>query len=217
MNGRTLYLEIGSIDDDLILEASEARGRKIRKFPVTRLAGLAACLCLICAAALFGMNRDVVRYNEAPAPLASKLLVPSDENTTVFALTYPELFGHYGLEPFPDALGGLQRLEQSRYYVYRTAENAVYDTNILNYRSGDGEQTLTILLSTGEPEDGGEEGLKKSRIDGLSVVLGAAEGPAQPVYWAELCDQGVFLRMAASGMDEDSFTDLIREIVPLLN
>lgn len=213
MNGRTLYLEIGNIDDDLVMEASEARGNKIRKLPAARLAGLAACLCLICTAALFGMNRDVVRYNEAPVPLASKLLVPSDESTTVFALTYPELFDHYGLEPFPDALGGLQRLEQGRYYVYRTAENAVYDTNILNYRSGDGEQTLTILLSTGEPEDGGEEGLKKSRIDGLSVVLGAAEGPDRPVYWAELRAQGVFLRVTASGMDEDSFTDLIREVV----
>lgn len=213
MNGRTLYLEIGNIDDDLVMEASEARGNKIRKLPAARLAGLAACLCLICTAALFGMNRDVVRYNEAPAPLASKLLVPSGESTTVFALTYPELFDHYGLEPFPDTLGGLQRLEQSRYYVYRTAENAVYDTNILNYRSGDGEQTLTILLSTGEPEDGGEEGLKKSRIDGLAVVLGAAEGPDRPVYWAELRAQRVFLRVTASGMDEASFTDLIRELV----
>lgn len=212
MNGRTLYLEIGNIDDDLIMEANGDRGRKIRKFPVARLAGLAACLCLICAAALFGMNRDVIRYNEAPAPLASKLIVPSDEDTTVFTLTYPELFDHYGLKPFPDTLGGLQRLEQSCYYVYRTAENAVYDTNILNYRSGDGEQTLTVLLSTGEPEDQ-EEGLKQSRIDGLSVVLGAAEGSNQPVYWAKLRNQGVSLRVTASGMDEATFTDLIREVV----
>lgn len=216
MNRKSLYLEIGNIDDDLILEASEAQGHRVRKINFVRLAGMAACLCLICTAVFFGMHRDVVYYNTASAPLASKVLVPSDENTTVLTLTYEELFDYYALEPFPDSLSGLLRVEQPHYYVYKSSESTIYDTNILNYRSTDGEQTLSILLSKAEPDER-QENLKESRIDGISFVLAvsntSAKKPTQPTYWAEICDQGVFLRVVSSGIDESSFTDIIREII----
>ena len=215
MNRESFYLEIGNIDDDLIQEASEAHGHKVRRISFIRLAGIAACLCLICTAALFGMRRDAIYYNEAPAPHTSKVLVPSDENTTVLALTYQELFDYYGLEPFPDVLSGLQRLKQTHYYVYQSPENTVYDTNILNYRSDDGTQTLTIVLSKNESDSvSQQQSMKKSRIDGIPVVLAVSNmTPEQTIYWAEICNEEVYLRIVASGMDKPVFTDLIYQIV----
>lgn len=218
MNSKSFYLEIGNIDDDLIQEASEARGHKVRKINFVRLASMAACLCLICTAMLFSVHRDVIYYNEAPAPLTSKVLVPSDENTTVQKLTYQELFSYYGLEPFPDVLSGLRRLEQTYYFVYQSSENTIYDTNILNYRSDDGKQTLSIVLSKDELDDTIEEGdVKKSKIDGVSLVLAVSEKPtedsSQSIYWAKIHNQGVFLRVVSSGMDETAFTNLIRELI----
>ena len=216
MNRESFYLELGSIDDDLIQEASEAHGHKVHRIDLIRLAGIAACLCLICTAVLFNTRRDVIYYNEASAPYTSKVLVPSDENTTVFTLTYQELFDHYGLEPFPDVLSGLQRLEQAHYYVYQSSENTTYDTNILNYHSDDGKQTLTIVLSKNGSEPAAQQGMKRSRIGGTSLVLAVSNTPpAQTVYWAEICGQEVYFRIVASGMDESLFTDIVREIVPL--
>ena len=218
MNSKSFYLEIGNIDDDLIQEASEARGHKVRKINFVRLASMAACLCLICTAMLFSVHRDVIYYNEAPAPITSKVLVPSDENTTVLKLTYQELFSYYGLEPFPDVLSGLRRLEQTYYFVYQSSENTIYDTNILNYRSDDGKQTLSIVLSKDELGDTIEEGdVKKSKIDGVSLVLAVSEKPtedsSQSIYWAKIHNHGVFLRVVSSGMDETAFTNLIRELI----
>lgn len=214
MNGKSFYLEIGNIDDDLIQEASEARGHKVRKINFVRLASMAACLCLICTAMFFGMHRDVIYYNEAPAPLTSKVLVPSDENTTVLALTYQELFAYYGLEPFPDELSELQRIEQKQFFLYQSPENEIYDTNILNYRSEDGMKTLSIMIKKGEADEAvPKKDIRKSRVDGVSFVLAMSENTAQPVYWAELYHGDVTIRIISSGMDEKAFTNLIREVI----
>ena len=218
MNSKSFYLEIGNIDDDLIQEASEARGHKVRKINFVRLASMAACLCLICTAMYFGMHRDVIYYNEAPVPLTSKVLVPSDKNTTVLKLTYPELFSYYGLEPFPDVLSGLRRLEQTYYFVYQSSENTIYDTNILNYRSEDGKQTLSIMLSKDELDDSIEESdVKESKINGVSLVLAVSEktveSSSQSIYWAKFHNQGVYLRVVSSGIDETAFTNLIQELI----
>lgn len=218
MNPKSFYLEIGNIDDDLIQEASESRGHSFRKITFARLAGVAACLCLLCAAVFFGMQRDIIYYNEAPSPLASKVLVPSDETTAVLQLTDQELFAYYGLQPFPDVLSGLQRSKQKDYFVYQSSENTIYDTNILTYRSDDGNQTLSVVLSKNGSDDTVEEGnVKKSMIDGVSLVLAVSEKPtessAQPIYWAKIHKQGVFLRVVSSGMDETAFTNIIRELI----
>lgn len=218
MNRKSFYLEIGNIDDDLIQEASESHGHRFRKITFARVAGMAACLCLICTAMFLGIHKDVIYYNEAPAPITSKVLVPSDENTTVLKLTYQELFAYYELEPFPDVLSGLQRLEQTYYFVYQSSENTIYDTNILTYRSDDGKQTLSIVLAKNESDDTIEEGdVKKSKIDGVSLVLAVSEKPmessAQSIYWAKIYNQGVFLRVVSSGADETAFTNIIRELI----
>ena len=214
MNGKSFYLEIGNIDDDLIQEANEARGHKVRKINFVRLASMAACLCLICTAMFFGMHRDVIYYNEAPAPLTSKVLVPSDENTTVLTLTYQELFAYYGLELFPDELSELQRIEQKQFFLYQSPENEIYDTNILNYRSDDGMQTLSIMITKGESDDAiPKKDVRKSRVDGVSLILAVSENTAQPIYWAEIYHGGVSIRIVSSGMDESAFTNLIREVI----
>ena len=217
MNRESFYLEIGSIDDDLIQEASEAHGHKVHRIGLIRLAGIAACLCLVCAAVLLNMRGDVIYYNEAPAPLTAKVLVPSDETTVVLTLTYQELFDYYGLEPFPDVLSGLQRLEQTYFYVYRSPKDTIYDTNVLNYYSDDGKQTLTIVISKNGSEPAAQQqNMKKSRIDGTPVVLAVSDTPSGATdCWAEICGQDIYFRVVASGMDESSFTDIIREIVQL--
>ena len=215
MNRESFYLEIGNIDDDLIQEASEAHGSKVYRISPVRLFGIAACLCLICTAVLFGARRDIIYYNEAPAPHTSKVFVPSEENTTVLTLTYQELFDYYGLELFPDALSGLQRSEQTYYYVYQSPENMVYDTNILNYHSDDGKQTLTIVLYKNKSDPiTQQQNIKQSRINGVPLVLAVSNtSSAQTVYWAEIRNQETCFCIIASGMDQSLFTDIIREIV----
>lgn len=211
MNREALYLEIGNIDDDLILEAGEARGRQKSGISFVRFAGIAACLCLICAAVLFGISGDTVYFNEAEAPIAAKVLDPADENTTILTLNYQELLGYYGLAPLPDALCGLHRLEQSQYYVYQDSGNARYDTNVLQYRSADGGQTLSVVIAKEDPYYKTQgTGLKQSRIEGVPVVLAAAENG---VYWAEMDYQGVNLRIVAWGIDEAVFANIVREII----
>ena len=216
MNRESFYLEIGSIDDDLIQEASEAYGHKVHRIGFIRLAAIAACLCLVCATVLFNMRRDIIFYNEAPAPLTAKVLVPSDETTVVLTLTYQELFDYYGLEPFPDVLSGLQRLEQTYFYVYQSPKDTIYDTNVLNYYSDDGKQALTIMISKNGSEPSAQQNMKKSRIDGTPVVLAVSDTPSGATdFWAEIYGQDIYFRIVASGMDESSFTDIIREIVQL--
>lgn len=213
MNRESLYLELGKLDDDLIQEAAEARGQNRHRIALVRVLSAAACLCLICTAAIFALRRDVVYFNTAGAPIASKLLVPIDEHTTVLTMTEEELFAYYGLAQFPDTLAGLHRMGQAQYYLYRDAESVIYDTNILRYHADDGEQTLTITLTKDEPgEDSLPETEKRSRIDGVSVML-AVDDRAALVYWAELWEKDVYLRIVAHGMDETKFVDAIRAII----
>lgn len=207
MNRETLYLEIGNIDDDLILEASAACGRRSFRGGTLRLA---ACLCLICTAILWGMHREIIRYNEAPTPVTAKNVTPSDETTSILTLTYEELFEHYGMEPLPDTLAGLVRQERAHYFVCRSADGTVCDTNVITYCAEDRSQTVTILVST---EDSPKTDLKWSRISGIRLVLGVDTSTAQPIYWAELSEGGVFLRVVSSGMEEAAFTGALRELL----
>lgn len=217
MKREEFYLELGHIDDDLILEAAEACGDRRRSRPLVRLVGMAACLCLVCTALLAGLRMDVVRFNEAPVPPASKVVVPADEKTTILTLTYQELFAHYGLEPFPDQLSGLTRRDPPDYYVYQDGEAGTYDANVLRYRSDDGAQSLSVLIAGEDPwYTVGAELEKRSRIDGVALVLAVsekgAENPSEAEYWGELSHDGVYLRVVSSGMDEALFIDVIREL-----
>ncbi len=160
MNSESFYLEIGNIDDDLILEAA----------------------------------------------------------TTIITLTYQELFDYYELEQFPDMLSNLHRVEVINYFIYQDSESVIYDTNVLQYKSADGEQTLSIVITKEDSNYSAfEEHVKQSRIDGVPLVLAKseelAEGQKQSVYWAEISNQEVYLRIVSHGMDEASFTNIIRELI----
>ena len=213
MNRESFYLEIGNIDDDLIQEASTAHGKAKCRIPFARFAGIAACLRLICAALIYGMQKDAVYFNEANAPIASKLLVPADENTRIRTLTYQEVLDYYGLMEFPDCLSDLKALEQSQYYIYRDSQNVVYDTNVLQYRSDDGVKTLSIVIAKEDPcyEDQGT-GLKQSRLDGVSLVLAVSNEDVGSIYWAEM-NQGVNMRIVSYGVDEALFIAIVQEII----
>lgn len=217
MNREAFYLEIGNIDDDLIQEAGEAHRGNTRRINWLRLAGMAACLCAVCFAVIFGLQREVIYYNQALAPIAEKVLVPSDENTTVLMLTYQELFDYYGMELLPDVLSGMRRTEQTNYFVYQSSENTIYDTNILNYYSDDGKQSLSVMIAkNGSDSAIYEEDIRRSRIDGTSVMLAVSESDEPPVYWAEICGRTVSVRVISSGMDEAAFTESVRELIRYL-
>ena len=249
MNGKTFYLEVGKIDDDLILEASEACGlgkcgsvEKCGSWEkygsqrtcgsrtraqgevsswVFRLAGIAACFCLICAVLLFSARRDMIYFNESDPPMTSKVMIPADENTTIQSLSYPELLAYYGIQSFPDKLASLNRLELGQYYIYRDQELVLYDTNILHYKSADDRQNLSVMIAKEDSDpDIPDVSEEQSRIDGISLVLSmsekfVAEG-GQPVYWAEIDHGEVSIRMISYDMDKESFITVVREAVQSL-
>lgn len=214
MNRKSFYLEIGNIDDDLIQGAAKVQYKRRRKTGLIRLGSVAACFCLLCAAMLFGMNRDVVYYNETTMPNQLKVRVPSEENAAAHALDYQELFDHYGLKPLSNQLSGMQRMEQSHYFVYQLENAGVYDINMLNYHSDDGKRALSVLLEKETTNaDAQTEKAETSKIDGVLVVLTVSGDSASPIYGAEFRIRGVSFRVQSIGMEEDAFTDLVRELI----
>lgn len=215
MKRESFYLEIGNIDDDLICEAENARGYKNRRSYVYYFAGIAACLCLICGGMLYSTQRDVIRYNTATISASSKVVIP--EGTTMRNLTYAELLDYYGLQEFPDTLSGLCRTGRSVFSVYENAGDIIFDENVLQYASADGQQTVTVTIATDEYCVVSDKSAEKSRIDGMSLVLAVSENAAgksgEYLYRAEIFDEGVYLRVVSYGMDEEEFIKIVRELI----
>lgn len=210
MNRKELYLEIGLVDDDLIMEAGEARGAPKRYGSAwLRIGSLAACLCLICMGVWFGARRDVIVYHDLPAPMISKVAIPSDAEWVT--MSHEEILAHYGLAELPDSLSDLVREENDLYSVYRKDGGIVYDLNTVRYTSADGTRSLTLSFSKTEMADCRED-VKYARVDGVRLLLGV-DGP---VYWAETVEEDVCLRLVASGMGEAEFTALLREVIKAL-
>ena len=86
----------------------------------------------------------------------------------------------------------------------------------MHYKSADGEQTLSIVIAKEDSDYSVfEDNVKQSRIDGVPLVLAQSEDQAQGIYWAEMRCQEVYLRIVSQGMDEASFTYIIREVIKL--
>lgn len=213
MNSKSLYLEIGNIDDDLIEEASEARGHHVRKISFVREAAMAACLCLFSFMMFWNMSRDIIYYNEMSGPMNAKVVVPSDEDTELLSLTYQELFDHYGLKTFPGVLSGLKKTEQTSYFIYQSSGKTIFDTNNFYYCSEDGVPMVTITVAKAGSENTIQEDVQKSRMDGISVVFSVEEEIEPPIYWAEISDWGPSIRVVSYDMDKEEFTELIRELI----
>lgn len=220
MNRETFYREIGDIDDDLIQAANEAHGKKKKALKIYRIAGIAACFCLICGGILFGLQRDNIYINEIPTPATSKVIVPAGETTTIVPMTYQELLAYYGIEQMPDAIGEeLTRVEQSFFVLYQDQEgNIVYDTNIFYYNSIDQNKTLSVAVAKAEESsDAFREDMKQSKIGGVSLILAASSnGNGYTAYWADFKLNGVSVQMISDGLNENEFIRAISEFIQLL-
>lgn len=216
MNSETFYKEIGNIDDDLIQAASEAHGHKRGKTVFYGIAGIAACLCLICGVLFFGANKDSVYINSAAAPMTNaKVIAPSNEDTETVVMTYQELLSYYGIEQLPDNMAELEITKQSFFVIYRDqAGNILSDTNILYYNSSEGSKSLSVTLAKADklPEISGED-IKYSKLDGGSVILASTD---RVEYWAGFKLNGVSVNITSRGVSEEDFINAVRVIIGLL-
>lgn len=221
MNREMLYREIGDIDDDLIQAANEAHKQNHKTLMLCRIAGIAACFCLICGSILFGLQKDSIYINEIPTPAAAKVIVPADENTTIVPMTYQELLAYYGMEQMPDTFGEeLTKTQQSFFVLYQNqAGDILYDTNILYYSSIDQSKTLSITLSKAEDlSNVSQEEMRQSKIDGVSLLLAASSNETDyTAYWAGLKLNGVSVQMISDGLSEDEFINAITEFIQSLH
>lgn len=221
MNREMLYQEIGHIDDDLIQAANEAHIQNHKTLMLYRIAGIAACFCLIFGSILFGLQRDSIYMNEIPTPAAAKVIVPADENTTMVPMTYQELLAYYGMEQMPDTFGKeLTKTQQSFFVLYQNqAGDILYDTNILYYSSTDQSKTLSITLSKAEDfSNVSQKEMRQSKIDGVSLLLAASSNETgYTAYWAGLRLNGISVQMISDGLSEDEFINAITEFIQSLN
>lgn len=213
MNRKEFYQEIGNIDEDLILAANTAHGQTHHGRVLYRIAGIAACLCVICGGILFGLQKDVLYINDIPFPITSKVTVPADENTKIVSMTYQELLAYYGIEQLPDAFEEeLMRAEQSFFVLYQDpAGNVLSDTNILYYNSIDNSRRLSITLAKADEIFNSFRGdIKQSNIDGVSMILASTD---QTVYCASFKLNGLSIKIVSYGLNEDDFICTIKELI----
>lgn len=213
MNPKEFYQEIGHLDADLIQAANEAYGSRRNVRVLYRIAGIAACFCLICGGILFVLQKDILYINEISVPMTSKVIVPTDENTKIVPMTYQELLAYYGMEQLPDALGEeLTRAEQSYFVLYQDQAGGVLcDTNILYYNNSDNSKTLSITFAKAEElSNTFHEDIKQSRIDGVSMVLASTD---QEAYWASFKLNGVSIKITSYGLNGEDFIYTIKELI----
>lgn len=219
-----LYKEIGNIDDDLILEAAEARVKKRNRQILYRFAGIAACFCVICGGILLGTQRDTIYMNETQRPMISKVVVPDAETSEIVQMDYQELLAYYEMEEMPDTLGSdtdepFTKTDQSFFVLYRDLENnIIYDTNNLYYTNTDNTKTLSITLAkVKEIPSVSSEDMKPSKIGGVETMLGAASnGTGYTAYWAEFKLNDISVKVISDGLAEDAFIDVITEFIQIL-
>lgn len=219
MNREMLYREISNIDDDLI-EAANAAPEHYKRPILSRIAGIAACLCLICVGIFYSLQRDAIYINEMPIPAISKAVVPDGETAEPVFLTYQELLAYYGLAQLPDAFGEtLIKAEQSHFALYRDQQGEIlYDTNRLYYSSIDGSKTLQIVL-TKNAEDPHSfcQDIRLSKIDGITVQLAVSSNDnGYRAYWAALKANDLSVQIVSDGLREAEFIHTVKALVRVL-
>ena len=208
MNRKELYQEIGNIDDDLVQEASSAYGKKYNLLSLCRIAGIAACLCLICSGILSVMRRDVIYFNETAVPIVSKIIVPTGENIQVVPMGCQDILDYYGIKKLPDDLGeGLIREEQSYFALYQECSgDIVYDTNTFYYSS-----------KAGKSPNNSHKDVKLSTIDNVSILLTVSlNNEKYTAYRAEFEIRDVSVRIISDSLDKDMFINVIKEFIQFL-
>jgi len=204
MNNRALYLAIGEIDDELILDADRPAAGA-RRPSYLRWGALAACLLLAMAGLLFFRpGGDQVYFNSLTPPPSVTAKVQGEAEL----LSYQEAMDYYGIV-LPDALGDLSRQEQALFAVCRQADGSVtWDENRVEY--GQGDRRVTVALSKAVlpfPESG--QGGKLSTLQGVSVMLSTADSQ----HWAQFQQKDVIFRVFSQGLNQDQFLDVVRAIL----
>ena len=210
MNAKELYLTIGQISDDLILDANEKCNKK--KKPVLHLwmAAAAACLCLVCCGGYLHFFGTVAVWNTGATEYVAKFSIP--ENSTVQDLSMEGLADYYHIT-LPDALGDLSR-RPADVRIYTDADGRVlYDRNVFRYENADGSKgaNLTLLRVSSTPQNDGE---KASRIRGTSVTL--MEDTSIPSYLllsAQWEQDGTTVHLAAEGLTQDELVAILKELI----
>ena len=211
MNGKTLYLAFGEIDDSLIEEANAPAVARPFFRPV--FAAMAACVCLMVSAWLFISARDVVIYNSLPVPPAVKIAAQGE----LIPMTDAEMSSYYGIA-LPYTIGGLAKQEIGFFSRYEDfSGNVTYDVNAVRYGSSDGLRALSVSLTkTGFPALSQSNAVRRSVLNGTSVLLAVAdERNPNAGLWAEFQRGETAVRVTASGFTEAEFTNVIREIAKL--
>lgn len=203
MNNRALYLAIGEIDDELILDADRPAGA--RRPSYLRWGALAACLLLVVTGLFLARSGgDAVYFNSLtpPPPVGAKV------QGEVEFLSDQEAVDYYGVA-LPDALGGLPREGRVLFAVYRQSDGSVtWDENRVEYGQGDKGVSLSLSKAVPPFPESGRDG-RLSRLEGVSVLL-SFDGAT---YWAELEQNGTTLRIFARGLDQEEFLDVVRDIL----
>ena len=210
MNAKELYLTIGQIDDDLILDASAEHGKRQRPVPRFWSIAAAACLCMVLFGGYLRFFGTVVVWNAGVTEYAVKFAIPEDSSAQ--SLSADALTDYYHI-PLPDTLDDLSGISADA-RIYTDAQGSVvYDRNVFRYESADGSKKLNLTLSrvSSIPESSEE---RPSRIRGISVTL--TEDTSVPgclLLSARWERNGTSVRLSAEGLNQDELITVLKQLI----
>lgn len=215
MNSRELYTEIGNIDDDLII-AAENYKRNRNKTVFYRIAGIAACICIVLFGIAFVNSNNTVYINTVSEPETSKSVIPSKEDVVIVSLNFSELINYFKIEKIINALEiDYQKTEQNNYYIYKNRDGKIlHDTNVLFFKNEEGTKIFSMTLSTKEDIIKMVDDVKYSKIKGVSIILAKYlndEGNTE--YFAITEISGINIKITVAGFSEKEFIDLIKQLI----
>ena len=213
MNAKELYLAVGEIEDELILAADTLPVRK-KSHVRTMWMLAAACACLFCFGIARGFSGNQIIWNEAPAAIAMKNIIPA--YTATQTMTYEEMENYYKLEKFPTSLKGeLQQNGVDSFFLYfDETGQTVYDSNQVWYQNGEKGQFLCVSMSRVTESELAPEGTEYSRIKGTNLLLTVTElDDHLSVYTARWEQNGTKVYVTESGLSQEEFLSAIKEFL----
>lgn len=211
MNAKELYLAIGQIDDELILEANEQPAGKRRQVIRRWALAAAACVCLVAGGVCLQLFSTSVIWNAGRAETVSKASIP--EQSVMQPLTPEELPDYYQLA-LPETLDGdLFRVDGGP-ALYTDGQGLVlYDRNVICYESADGTKSVSLTLSrvSGVQQ---EQAGAASRIRGVPVVLTQDDSiPGYVLLGAAWEQRGTTVRLSAEGLEQAELVSVLKELI----
>lgn len=210
MNAKELYLTIGQIDDDLILDASAEHGKRQKPIPRFWRIAAAACFCMVLFGGYLRFFGTVVVWNTGVTEYAAKYTIP--EGSGVQSLSADVLADYYHIT-LPDTLDDLSKISADAQIYTDTQGSVVYDRNVFRYENADGSKKLNLTLSrvSSVPKSNEE---RASRIRGGSVIL--TEDTSIPGYLllsAHWEQDGTSVRLSAEGLNQDELITVLKQLI----